>query len=110
MSKVLDGSCAQAAQALALSPLATLGLKIALMILRRITFGHADRSLRVTIGSASLTIRVSKPRRSGVSRNREQKCMEEAGFISTGTIPPETAPLPQDVSSYLQQFGNGLQP
>lgn len=110
MNRLLDGSCGDAAIALGLSPLATLALRVSLMILRRIPFGNADRSLKVSISSTSLSIRVSRPRRSGSRRNREIECMAEAGFISTATTPLETAPPVEDASSYLEMLGNGSRP
>lgn len=99
MNRELDGSCASAATALALSPLATLGLRLALMILRRITFGHADRSLKVVIGSSRLTIRVSRARRSGSNRAPKPSRTVEVVSGYTGTTEPETGALPRDVSS-----------
>ena len=98
MSKELDGSCTSAATALALSPLATLGLRLALMILRRITFGHADRSLKVVIGSSKLTIRVSRARRSGSNRSPKRTSTDVPASGYTGITEPETGALPRDVS------------
>lgn len=85
-NKQLDGSCSSVAQALGLSPLGTLALRVALMILIRITFPTEGRSLKVSIDSRSARMRVSSPRRSSARRNREIECMEEAGFGSTGTM------------------------
>jgi hypothetical protein len=109
-SKRQDGSCADVATALNLSPWATLALRVSLMILTRITWLDEGRSLKVTIGPKSCRIRVSRHRQSPSIRSRETQCLEEAGFLSTGTIPVETAPLPADASSYLASLGNGLQP
>lgn len=98
MKPVLEGSCRNAAEALALSPLATLALRLALMILRNIRFGHVDRSLKVVIGSSSVSIRVSRNRLSRSTRSKGQKRSVEPASGFTGTIEPETGVHPRDVS------------
>ena len=106
----LDGSCMDAAKALGLSPLATLALRLSLMILTRIAFRNADRCLKVNIASSSASIRVSRLRRSSSNRNRETACMEEAGFGYTATTPPGTDQPLQDALSFHAQRGKSFEP
>lgn len=106
----LDGSCSDAAKALGLSPLATLALRLSLMILTRIAFRNVDRCLKVNIASDSATIRVSRLRRSSSNRNRETACMEEAGFGYTATTLPPTDPPQPDALSYHAERGRSFEP
>lgn len=110
MNKQLVGSCSDAATELCLSPLATLALRVALMILTRITFGTSARSLKVCIDSNSVIIGVSRLRRSSSNRSKGTGCTAVAASGSTATTPLETKPLHADASSYLDQLGNGSQP
>ncbi|MCY1672613.1 hypothetical protein OVA07_16570 [Novosphingobium sp. SL115] len=91
MNKHLEGSCGDAAIALGLSPLATLALRVSLMILTRIIYVKEGQSLAVNIGYASASIRVSKVRRSSSTRSRKTKCTDEAGSGSMATTPGLTA-------------------
>lgn len=91
-SKQLEGSCGDVAMALGLSPIATLALRVSLMILTRIISVPSDRSLAVTIGSSYASIRVLRIRRSTSTRNRKTKCTGEVGSTSTETTRGSTEP------------------
>lgn len=98
MSKQQDGSCTDAAMALGLSPLATLALRVSLMILSRIISVPPGRCLKVDIGSSKLSIRVSRVRPSTSSPVRKTKCTGApvSGYMATTAT--ETA-LPQPGAS-----------
>lgn len=88
-SKLLEGSCAEVARALSLSPLVTLALRVSLMILTRLVPVPKDRSLLVTIGSDFASIRVSRIRRSTSNRMRKTECVDAQGSgytETTGTV------------------------
>lgn len=94
MNKQLEGSCSEAAMALGLSPLATLALRVSLMILRRIVSVPKDRCLKVDIRSSKLTIRVSRVRVSTSSRTKKTKCAG-APVSSSTEITGEVIDQPQ---------------
>lgn len=98
MNRELDGSCSAAAAALSLSPWATLALRLALMILTKITFGQEGRCLKVSIGSNYASIRVSRIRRSSSSQTRKTGCGADQTSGFTATIEPETGAHPRVVS------------
>lgn len=100
ITKQMDGSCGDAAMALGLSPLATLALRVSLMILTRITFGTEDRCLKVVIGSSNASIRVSRLRRSSSSQKRATSCTDvpPSGYTAT-TGEATSLPLPVASSS-----------
>lgn len=100
MNRALEGStCSAAAESLSLSLWGTLALRVTLMILTRITFGNSDRSLVVTIGSSSASIRVSRTRRSTSSRTRKTACLDELLSGSTATMHASIVPLQADALS-----------
>lgn len=98
-SKERDGSCTDAAKALGLSPLATLALRVSLMILSRIIYVPPGRCLKVDIGSSKLSIRVSRVRPSTSSRPPKTKCTDGPVSGYTATTATETALPHPDASS-----------
>lgn len=106
-NKQLEGSCGDVATALGLSPIATLALRVSLMILTRIISVPGDRSLAVTIGSSYASIRVLRIRRSTSTRNRKTKCTGEVGSTSTATTRGSTEPPPPGALSSGSMTDNG---
>lgn len=113
MSKLQDVSCTEAAQALGLSPLATLALRVSLMILRRTISVPEGRCLAVSIVSSKLTISVSRVRRSGSSRTRTMKCSDApaSGFTeTTATAIDRQAPAVLSSDGTTDRLSNAAYP
>lgn len=107
MSSARETSCCSVvAEALGLSPLATLALRASLMILKRIMSQTKGRSLRVSITPEGVSMRVSRVRRSSSNRRKRTPCTVEVGSGYTAIPPPNSGPPPEGVS-YSDQLPDG---
>lgn len=91
MNRVVEGSCTLLAKKLRLSPLATLALRVSLMILRRITWRDEDLCLKVDISSSKVAMRVSRRRRSVSLPASVPSCTDGPISGYTETTPSLTA-------------------